>query len=266
MHPPQENRPESANRAPHVLLVDDSLEELRLLSGMLHAEHFRLTVARDGRMGYQRAVVSQPDLILMDVEMPQLDGFNACRLLKTDPATRHIPVIFLTAKNAPEERLFGLRLGGVDYVGKPFLEEEVVARIRIHLERGYVDKVARSANELLAPRHPDEVLFQAATGLIRDHLENLPPLPEIAHLVGTHEKKLGQIFRERIGMTVSAFAAEERTRLACKLLTETDMSIQAIGVLVGFTSAANFTTAFGKRMGMPPSLYRAALQEREKDL
>jgi CheY-like chemotaxis protein len=259
---PHSELPDSAL---HVLLVDDSLEELRLLSGMLRAEHFRLTVADDGRKGYQRAVVSQPDLILMDVAMPQLDGFSACRLLKADPATRHIPVIFLTAKNAPEERLLGLRLGGVDYVSKPVLAEEVVARIRIHLNRVRNGNVTHTLDGSRPQRQPDEVIFRAAADLIQDRLENLPPLPEIARMVGTHEKKLGQIFRERLGLTVSAFAAEERIVVARRLLAETDMNIQTIAEQVGFGSAGNFTTAFRKRMGMTPSLYRQALQEQEDE-
>lgn len=249
---------------PHVLLVDDSLDELRLLSATLRAERFRLTVASDGRKGYQRAVVSQPDIILLDVSMPELDGFGACRLLKADQATRHIPVIFLTAKNEPEERLRGLRLGGVDYVSKPVLAEEVVARIRIHLAHPHGGRARPAPAEAPAGRDPDDVVFEAAAAEIRNRLEALPAVPELARMVGTHEKRLGQIFRERIGMTVSAFAAEERIRAARRLLAETDMSVQQIAEEVGFGTGANFTTAFRKRMGMTPTLYRRALQDRDK--
>lgn len=244
----------------HVLLVDDSLDELRLLSDMLRAERFRLTVASDGRTGYQRAVVSQPDIILMDVSMPELDGFAACRLLKADHATRHIPLIFLTAKNEPEERLKGLQLGGVDYVSKPVLAEEVIARIRIHLNHRPMAKQETSDAEAEV-RDPDEVILKAASDEIRNRLDALPSLPEIARLVGTYEKRLGQIFREHLGMTVSAFVAEERIRLARRLLSETDMSIQQIAEQVGFGTGGNFTTAFRKRMGMTPSAYRQGLQE-----
>lgn len=244
----------------HVLLVDDSLDELRLLSDMLRAERFRLTVARDGRTGYQRAVVSQPDIILMDVSMPELDGFAACRLLKADQATRHIPVIFLTAQNAPEERLRGLQLGGVDYVSKPALAEEVIVRLRIHLNYRSGPKPETSVPKAEV-RDPDEVILQAACNEIRNRLDAMPSLPEIARRVGTYEKRLGQIFRERLGTTVSTFVAEERIRLARRLLSETAMSIQQIAEQVGFGTGGNFTTAFRKRMGMTPSAYRHGLQE-----
>lgn len=250
-----------AHELPRILLVDDSQEELRLLSEMLRVERFRLSVASNGRQGYQRAVVSQPDLILMDVAMPQLDGFAACRLLKADPATCHIPVIFLTAKNAPEERLQGLRLGGVDYVSKPFMAEEVIARIHIHLNRARSNVVTHRADESRPTRHPDEVVAQAAVNLIQDRLNDLPPLPEIAHLIGTHEKRLRQIFHAQLGVTMSTFIREERIRVACQLLTETEMSIQKIAEQIGFGKPGNFTTAFHERMGVPPSEYRQAMRD-----
>lgn len=256
-----ESTPLPADEPLRVLLVDDSLEELRLLAGVLRAAGFRLILADDGRQGYQRAVVSRPDIVLLDVVMPRLDGFSVCRLLKADPVTRDIPIIFLTARSAPEERLLGLRLGGVDYVSKPVLAEEVIARIRIHLNRIRGGGPARTDGT--GPRHPDDVVFTAAANLIRDSLESLPAVPEIARLVGTHEKRLGQIFRNRVGMNVSAYVGEERIRLARDLLADTCMPIQSIAEQVGFGSAANFTTAFRKRMGMTPSAYRQALQEKE---
>ncbi len=250
---------------PRILLVDDSPDELRLLSEMLRVGRFRLLVAGDGRQGYQRAVSRQPDLILMDVAMPNMDGFTACRLLKADPATRQIPVIFLTAKNAPEERLEGFRLGGVDYVSKPFLAEEVMARIRIHLNRSPRNVVTHKADGASTARRPDEVIAQAALHLIQDRLEDLPSLSELARMVGTHERKLGDIFRARFGMPVSTYIGEERIRAARKLLEETGISVQKIAEQVGFQTGAGFATVFRKRMGMTPSLYRQSLQEESNE-
>ena len=250
----------------HILLVDDSPEDLRMLSVVLRSARFRLTVANDGRRGYQRAVVAQPDLILMDIVMPVLDGFSACRPLKADSATRHIPIIFLTAKNAPMERLQGLQMGGVDFVSKPVLPEEVVARIRIHLNRIYSAVMFHSTREDAPPMQADEVIFSAATALIRENLEQLPALPEVAHLLGTHEKRLGQVFRSQVGMTVSAFVAEERISMARRFLSDTEMNIQNIATQVGFGSAGNFTTAFRKRMGMTPTVYRQAMTTHDDEL
>ncbi|MDD4929571.1 MAG: response regulator [Gallionella sp.] len=253
----------SADMLPQILLVDDSPHDLRLLSEMLRAKGFRLILASDGRQGYQRAVSRQPDLILMDVEMPDMDGFTACRLLKTDPATRHIPVIFLTAKNAPEERLQGFHLGGVDYVSKPFLAEEVIARIRIHLN--HPQPMSHQTWVSGTARRTDEVIAQAAVQLIQDRLEQMPPLPELARMVGAHEKKLCAIFHTRFGMPVSAFIGEARIRAARKLLEETDIPVQQIAEQVGFGTGAGFATTFRKRMGMTPSVYRQSWQDKEEE-
>lgn len=250
---------------PRILLVDDSPDELRLLSEMLRAGRFRLIVASDGRKGYHRAVSRQPDLILMDVVMPNLDGFTACRLLKADPATAHIPVIFLTSKNAPDERLLGFRLGGVDYVSKPFLAEEVIARIHVHLNRQPQPLMTHPTYNLATARHPDKILAQAAVRLIQDQLESLPSLPELAHMIGTHEKKLGEIFRTHFSMPVSTFIGEERIRQARKLLEETETPIMQIAEQVGFVTGAGFATVFRKRMGVTPSAYRLSLQSESKE-
>jgi len=253
------------NAMPRILLVDDSLDELRLLSDMLRSEQYRLLVATDGRQGYQRAVAVQPDLILMDVVMPQMDGLTACRLLKVDPATRHIPVIFLSAKNAPEERLQGLRAGGVDYVSKPFMEEEVILRVHVHMGGAKGGAARAPLPPADAPRMPDAILAQAAVQIIQDRLEALPPVAEIASMVGTYEKKLVRIFRQEYKMTVSMFIREERIRVARQLLTDTEMSVHKIGELVGMDNPANFATAFRDRMGMSPSHYRDASREAGKE-
>src|SRR5690606_16401167 len=108
-------------------------DELRLLLEILRNAGFKLSVALDGVKGYSRAIAFVPDLILLDVHLPGLDGFSACRRLKANPATAHVPVIFLSSEHAVDARLTGLRDGGVDYIMKPFVPEEVMARVRIHL-------------------------------------------------------------------------------------------------------------------------------------
>jgi CheY-like chemotaxis protein/AraC-like DNA-binding protein len=245
-----------------ILLIDDSTNELRLLSNMLRTENYRVLVATDGLQGYQRAISAQPDLILMDVLMPKMDGFVACRLLKTNPSTRHIPVIFLSAKNTPGERLQGLRIGAADYVSKPFEEEEVLLRMQVHL--GKLHNVGTGTGQD-TPARPgsNRVLAMVAIELIRNRLDQLPAVSELASLLGTYEKKLQNIFRQEFQMTISSFIKEERMRLARKLLTETEMSIHKIGESVGMNNAANFATAFRERLGVTPSQYREATQNIE---
>lgn len=245
---------------PGILLVDHAIEEQRSLMDLLRAHHFKLSLAFDGKQAYQRALATQPGLILLETELPRMDGFSVCRLLKADPATRDIPVIFLTSNNRPEHRIEGLTVGAVDYISKPYESAEVLARIRIHLE------LAARCKEVAAPaanptvHHPDMVVFNAASKLISERLRSIPSLAEIARMTGTHEKKLSHIFRQQTGQTVFAFIREERIQHGRKLLSDTDLSVQEIADQVGFQNACNFSTAFKERFQMTPSRFRQALR------
>ncbi|POZ60198.1 response regulator transcription factor [Chromobacterium alticapitis] len=243
-----------------LLIIDDSLDELRLLKRLLDAHHFQLSIAFDGHQGYQRAQLLLPDLILLDVQMPRLDGFAACRLLKADPRTRHIPIVFLTAAQSAQERLTGLSIGGVDYVIKPFLAEEVLARIRIHLQLAAHSQATTDAPGLTLQHNPDEVLLQAGIQLIRNHLHEPLTVESIASRLGSYEKKLSAVFRQRTGLTVFAYLREERLKQARSWLAETDSSIQTIAEQLGFQNAGNFATAFRDRFALSPSTYRKTMR------
>lgn len=241
---------------PHVLIVDDNIDQLRLLVDVLRRERFRISVAFDGAQGVKRAAAIVPDLIIMDVRMPTMDGFAACRLLKADPVTAAVPIIFLTASSTLEERLMGLQQGGVDYILKPFEPAEVLARIRIHLSLVARDAVA--APEASGGPRPrgDEIVVRAAMTYLSVNLSITPSLKEIARQVGTHEKRLSQIFKRHAGMTVFEFLREERLRLAQRLLRETSLSVLDIANEIGFSGAANFATAFREYTGLTPTDFR----------
>jgi diguanylate cyclase (GGDEF)-like protein len=118
---------------PTILLVDDNVTNLKVTMQYLREYDFNILTARDALTGIERARLAQPDLILMDVQMPEIDGFEACRRLKADAQTSAIPIIFMTALNNIEDKLEGFAAGGVDYVPKPFQVEELLARVRAHL-------------------------------------------------------------------------------------------------------------------------------------
>jgi len=118
---------------PTILLVDDNITNLKLTMQYLKDYDINLLTARNGSAGLERARLARPDLILLDVQMPDLDGFEVCRQLKADGQTREIPVIFMTALNRIEDKLAGFAVGGVDYVPKPCEVEELLARVNAHL-------------------------------------------------------------------------------------------------------------------------------------
>jgi DNA-binding response OmpR family regulator len=249
---------------PLILVIDDRPEEIRAVIELFRNEQMRVSVATDMKQGYERAVALVPDLILLDVRMPNIDGLAGSRLLKESPRTRDIPIIFLSSAGAQDERLEGLLHGAVDYVLKPCLPAEVLARVRIHL-RLTTRSAAPEPSTPQALLSPDEVILRAAIRFIGTNLAKLPSLAEIAHKVGTHDKKLSAIFREHLGMTVFTWIRDERLRRGRELLTDSRMSMQDIAEQVGFRSACNFTTAFRERTGVTPSAFRRGQQERGGD-
>lgn len=241
-----------------ILLIDDKPEEIRLLLDSLREAQFHISVALVGMQGYGRAVAQLPDLILLDINLGQSHGFVVCRLLKADPSTAHIPIIFLSSSNTLEDKLTGLREGAVDYVVKPFEPAEVVERVRAHLR---TSRPRQGLDETPIPApiwvmSSDQVLVTAAAMHVAENLASMPTLAEIARRVGTHEKRLSRAFRHAKGVSVFEFVREQRLTMARKLLAQTPMSIADIATETGFSSAANFATAFRATAGVPPTQYR----------
>ena len=131
---------------PTVLIVDDTPANVGIFVEYLEGRQVRVAVAQEGEEGLARAEFVQPDLILLDVMMPGMDGFETCRRLKASPRTRDIPVIFMTALSGTHDKVAGFAAGGVDYVTKPFQIDEVWARVTTHL-------ALRSAQKRLAEQN-----------------------------------------------------------------------------------------------------------------
>jgi putative two-component system response regulator len=117
-----------------VLIVDDIKENLGVLRSTLEPEGYKLLFANSGEKALQVIKNSPPDLILLDVMMPGIDGFETCRQLKKNNATKDIPIIFITAKNEESDIVKGFELGGIDYIAKPFRQTEVCVRVENHLQ------------------------------------------------------------------------------------------------------------------------------------
>ena len=124
---------ESNNATEAILLVDDNPTNLQLLFETLDGRGYKLLIAKDGKTALSIARKACPNLILLDIMMPEIDGYEVCRQLKADPATEEIPVIFLSALTDTKDKVQGLDLGAVDYVTKPFQPDEVIARVNTHL-------------------------------------------------------------------------------------------------------------------------------------
>jgi DNA-binding response OmpR family regulator len=119
--------------APQILLVDDNPTNLQVLYQTLDGHGYRLLAARNGKDAIAIAERAAPDLILLDVLMPEIDGYETCARLKAEARTSDCAIIFLSALNDARDRAHGLELGAVDFVNKPFQAEEILARVKTHL-------------------------------------------------------------------------------------------------------------------------------------
>lgn len=129
-----------------ILIVDDIPRNVQVLGSILSENGYGVSVAANGLSALEAVQAQMPDLILLDVQMPDMDGFEACKRLKENPATAHIPVIFLTARTEIDDVVKGFEVGAVDYITKPFISLELLARVRTHLR-------LQNAISLLAERN-----------------------------------------------------------------------------------------------------------------
>jgi DNA-binding response OmpR family regulator len=275
--------------APRILIIDDQMDSVALLLSYFKGKPLDILVALGGKDGLRKAVVGRPDAILLDVAMPDIDGFAVCQRLKADPRTAAIPVIFLSANTTVAHKLEGFTAGGVDYIDKPFWVEEVLARVFVHLKiKRRVEHlqtiVAGEVAEEIAgesPRETEQSAGKAAHNVAeasppvtlasRDHeivataiaqLQHAPAewlgLDSLARRVGTHEKKLTELFRQQFGLTVYEYLAELRLENARRQLADSHLQIQLIADQAGYSNASDFSRAFRRHYGIAPRQYRQA--------
>jgi len=154
-----------------ILIVDDTPNNLQVLFSYLETEGYKVLLAEDGESALQIAQSQAPDLVLLDVLMPNVDGFETCRQLKAKTSTREIPVIFLTALSETVNKVQGFKLGGVDYITKPIEQEEVLARIQTHLHLQAMGRTLAAQNRKLKQTLDFKASVQRITDKIRDSLD-----------------------------------------------------------------------------------------------
>ena len=138
-----------------ILIVDDTPANLDLLAAVLETHGCTVLAAPSGDVALRIAARAEPDLVLLDVVMPDPDGYETCRRLKADPSTRNMPVLFISAKDESQSLVEGFAAGAVDYIAKPFQAEEVLARVSTHLSMARLASTLREKNAELERRSAD---------------------------------------------------------------------------------------------------------------
>lgn len=252
------SHPISSHR-PKVLIIDDQMESVALLLQYFHGQDIDVMTALDGVDGIRKAVLGQPDIILLDVLMAPMNGYEVCLELKKDARTTRIPVIFLSASVTLNSKLNGLAIGGIDYICKPFSSEEVLARVFVHFNtsRQLANMATSTVEARPAPKREIQIIAEVVAYLqnVEQPWHGTEPL---ARKIGLNEKKLNAIFRRQFGMTVSEYRLHQRLEGARWKLANSLQQIQGIATEAGFNNPSDFSRAFRTRYGMGPRQYRQA--------
>ncbi|WP_017748336.1 diguanylate cyclase domain-containing protein [Scytonema hofmannii] len=147
------NQDPSTSNYGNILIVDDQLDNLRVLSTVLAKEGYHVRKALNGQMALTAVKTLPPDIILLDINMPEMDGYEVCERLKADPANSNIPVIFISILDDVLDKVKGIKVGGADYITKPFQFEEVIARVQNQLTIQKLQRELRETNQKLSEQN-----------------------------------------------------------------------------------------------------------------
>ncbi|MGB5529747.1 MAG: response regulator, partial [Ignavibacteriaceae bacterium] len=245
---------------PTLLIVEDNADVRKYIS-MILGNEYRIFEAKDGEEGLDKSFECIPDLIISDIMMPKLDGFQMCSRLKTDSRTSHIPIIMLTAKATMNDKINGLEIGADDYIMKPFEESELKARIKNLLEQrkrlhehfrkyGLVEIEEKNITPV------DQQFLQNAVALIHQHIsESEFGVEKLADNMAVSRSLLFKKVNALIGESPSEFIKRTRLNKAVKLIEKNHGNISEIALEVGFSNPSYFAECFKKQFGVAPSQY-----------
>ena len=253
----------SAGKAgkPLLLIVEDNTDVRNYIKGYLENE-YRILEAKDGKEGLEKAVEHIPDLIVSDVMMPRLDGFQLCEKIKTDERTSHIPLILLTAKASGRDKIEGLETGADDYIMKPFDAKELVVRVKnlIAQREKIIEHFKRQglfeiSNLQIASR--DKKFISKAIDIINENISAEDfDVTYLAKEIGLSRVQLHRKLVALIGHSPGDVIRLVRLTKAAKLIQSKFGNISEIALEVGFNNPANFAKAFRLQFGVAPSEYK----------
>ncbi|MEO5601043.1 MAG: response regulator [Cyclobacteriaceae bacterium] len=248
-----------------VLIVEDNQDLRSFIKSILQHDYYVIE-AVDGIDGFEKAESLIPDLIVSDVMMPRMDGYNLCKQLKSDEKTNHIPIILLTAKAGRESRLEGLELGADDYLVKPFDEEELRIRIknlisiREKLQKKYRQESGLKPKEVKVTSVHQKFLKDLKE-VVEDNIENeLFSVDDLGKAMAMSRSQIHRKLKALTNQSATTFIRNYRLHRAADLLSQQAGSVTEIAYQVGFNSQTYFSSSFQELFGCSPSEFKHRLK------
>lgn len=246
-----------------VLVADDNEELVDYIADELRKRFKRILTAYDGQTAYQTACDENPDIIVSDVMMPGMNGYELCKAIKEDISVSHIPVILLTARNDDESRKYGYQLGADSYLAKPFemdlLMEKILNKLynRLQTQKHYHQVGIHPLPEENDLSRADSLFMEKLHQAIADNLDN-PQLdiPFLCNLMGISRASLYNKLKAITSMGANDYINKIRIERAMKLIKESTLNFTEISEKVGFTSPRYFSTSFKQYTGKTPTEYK----------
>ncbi len=248
------------NKIPKVLIVEDDSELNEFIQSGLTPE-FNVVGAFNGREGIELARKTNPDIIITDIMMPEIDGIELCKLTRKELITSHIPVIFLTAKTMRDDEIMGLKIGAIDYIYKPFNMVTLKLKIQniLNNRKSIHEKIR--ADQLMEPDYIelsslDEKFLKDAVGAVNNYLDDPEfDVEKFSNVIGISANQAYRKIKALTGQTAKEFIRNQRLKTASTLLLQKKRSISEIIYMVGFSSPSYFTRCFREYYGCTPKEY-----------
>lgn len=246
-----------------ILVADDNEELVEYIADELRKHFKRVLIVHDGQTAYQIACDENPDIIVSDVMMPGLNGYELCKAIKEDISVSHIPVILLTARNDNESRKYGYMLGADSYLDKPFEIDQLIEKIinklynRLQTQKHYHQIGIHPISTENDLSKADRLFMEKLHQTINDNLDNLQlDIPFLCGQIGISRASLYNKLKAITGMGANDYINKIRIERAMKLIKETNLNFTEISEKTGFTSPRYFSTAFKQYTGKTPTQYR----------
>ena len=250
--------PASVVQSPLILIVEDNPDMTRYISSFMESD-YRILTAGNGKEGLNKTIDKYPDLIISDVMMPEMDGFEFCKQAKRDERISHIPIILLTAKADMTSKIDGLEFGADDYITKPFEAKELQIRTKNLIEqrrklREKFSFIMDLKPEDIAASSMDEQLLHRLLAVFEDHMEEPDfSIEKLAIEIGLSRRHLNRKIRALTNLSPTDFIRTLRLHKAARLLKNTSGTVSEIAYKVGFNNLSYFSKSFHRHFGKVPS-------------